>query len=77
MTKSQFTQGGVIELWLVCFLYPCRDYISETIRARLLGFGMQISELLAQRKFVLGGCHAHFNAHNPPKTVATAVLMLE
>jgi len=26
--------------------------ILETIRARLLGFGMQIPELLTQRKFV-------------------------
>jgi len=29
--------------------------ISETVRARILGFGMQILELLAQRKFVLAG----------------------
>jgi len=34
--------------------------ISETIRARLLGFGMQIPELLTQRKL----CHAHSNAQN-------------
>jgi len=40
--------------------------ISETIRAMLLGFGMQIPELLAQRKFVSPGCHAHSNAHKPP-----------
>jgi len=51
--------------------------ISETIRARLLGFGMQISELLAQRKFVSAGCHVHSNAHKPPKTMAPTVLMLE
>jgi len=30
--------------------------ISETIRARLLGFGMQIPKLLKQRKFVSAGC---------------------
>jgi len=36
--------------------------ISETLRARLLGFGMQIPELLAQRKFTSAGCHSHFNA---------------
>jgi len=51
--------------------------ISETIRARLLGFGMQIPELLAQRKFVSAACHAYSNAHKPPKTVAPIVLMLE
>jgi len=36
--------------------------ISETIRARLLGFGMQIPELLTQRKFVSAVNHAHSNA---------------
>jgi len=56
--------------------------ISETMRAMLLGFGMQIHELLAQRKFVSAGprplerpqtaqncpkvCYAHFNDHKPP-----------
>jgi len=50
--------------------------ISKNIRARLLGFGVQIPELLAQPKFVLG-CHAHSNANKPPKTVAPTVLMLE
>jgi len=44
--------------------------ISKTIRARLLRFGMQISELLTQCKFVSAACPAHFNAHKPPKTVA-------
>jgi len=39
---------------------------TENIRPRLLGFGMQIPELPTQRKFVLAGCHAHFNAHKPP-----------
>jgi len=41
--------------------------ISETIKARLLRFGMQIPELLTQRKFVLAMCHAYSNAHKPPK----------
>jgi len=45
--------------------------------ARLSGFGVQISELLALHKFVSAGCHAHFNAHKPPKTVAPTVFMLE
>jgi len=51
--------------------------ISETIRARLLGLGMQIAAVLAQRKFVSARCHAHSNADIPPKTVAPTVLMLE
>jgi len=38
--------------------------ISETIRARVLGFGMQMSELLVQRKFVSAWGHAHSNAQN-------------
>jgi len=50
--------------------------ISETIRARLLRFGVQISELLTQRKFVSAECHAHSNAHKPPKTADPTVLML-
>jgi len=41
--------------------------ISETIRARLLGFGMPIPEL----------CHAHSNAHKPPKPVAPIIFMLD
>jgi len=41
--------------------------ILETKRARLLRFG----------KFVSSACHAHSNAHKPPKTVAPTVLMLE
>jgi len=51
--------------------------ISETMGARLLRFGVQIPELLTQRKFVSVECHAHSNAHKPPKTVAPTVLMLE
>jgi len=44
--------------------------ISETIRVRLLRFGVQIPELLTQRKILLAECHAHSNAHKLPKTVA-------
>jgi len=67
--------------------------ISETMGARLLIFGVQIPELLTQRKFVsvfgvqipelltqrkfVSMCHAHFNAHKPPKAVAPTVFMLE
>jgi len=51
--------------------------ISETIRARLLRLGMQIPELLTQRKFLSEMSHAYSNAHTPPKTVAPKVLMLE
>jgi len=51
--------------------------ISVTMGARLLRFGVQIPELLTQRKFVLAMCHSHSNAHKPPKTVAPTVLMLE
>jgi len=51
--------------------------ISETIRTTILGLGMQIPEIPAQRKFDSTECHAHSNAHKPPKTVAPTVLMLE
>jgi len=51
--------------------------ISETIRSTILGLGLQISEIPAQRKFVSEMCHAYSNAHKPPKTVAPTVLMLE
>jgi len=51
--------------------------ISETIGATILGLGMQIPEIPAQRKFVSTMCHAHSNAHKPPKTVAPTVFMLE
>jgi len=50
---------------------------SETIRATILGLGMQIPEIPAQRKIVSAGCHAHSNSHKPSKTVAPTVLMLE
>jgi len=42
-----------------------------------LRFGVQIPELLTQRKFVSAECHALPNAHKPPTTVAPTVLMLE
>jgi len=48
--------------------------MSENIRAGLLRLGVQISELLTQRKFVSAECHAHSDAQKPPKTV---VLMRE
>jgi len=44
--------------------------ITETKGARLLRFGVQIPELLTQRKFVSAERHAHSNAHKPPQTVA-------
>jgi len=47
--------------------------ISETVGVRLLGFGMQIPELLTQRKIISAACYAH----NLPKTVAPTVLMME
>jgi len=57
----------------VCLSVRMNAEISETIRVWLLRFGMQIPELLTQRKLR----HAHSNAHKPPKTVASTVLMLE
>jgi len=47
--------------------------ISETIRATILGLGMQIPEIPAQRTFVSEMCHAH----KTPKAVAPTGLMLE
>jgi len=46
----------------VCLSVRIKAEISETVKARLLGLGMQIPELLTQRKFVSAECHAHFNA---------------
>jgi len=43
----------------------------------LLVFGMQIPELLTQRKFVSAECHAHSNDHKSPKPVAPTIFMLE
>jgi len=51
--------------------------ISETIGPTILGLGLQIPEIPAQRKFVSAMCHAHSNVHKPPKTVAPTVSMLE
>jgi len=51
--------------------------ISETIGATILGLGMQIPEIPAQRKFVSAMCHAHSDAYKPLKTVAPTVLVLE
>jgi len=50
---------------------------SETIQATIQELGMQILEISAQRKFDSAECHAHSNAHKPPKAVAPTVLMLE
>jgi len=61
----------------VCLSVRMNAEISETIRASLLRFGIQIPELLTPRKFVSAMCHVHSNAHQPPKTVAPTVLMLE
>jgi len=55
----------------VCLSVWTNDEISETIKARLLEFGMQIPELLTQRNFVSA------NAHKPPKTVAPTFLIIE
>jgi len=38
--------------------------ISETIKARKLGLGMQILEVLAQRNFIYNIIYAQYNAHN-------------
>jgi len=38
--------------------------ISETIGATILGLGMQIPKIPAQRKFVSAMCHVHSYAHN-------------
>jgi len=57
----------------VCPSVQMNAEISETMGARLLRFGVQIPELLTQRKFVSAMCHAHSNAHKPPKTVAPTV----
>jgi len=61
----------------VCLSVRMNAEISETMGARLLRFGVQIPELLTQCKFVSAQCHAHSNAHKPPKTVAPTVLMLD
>jgi len=58
------------------FKFRMNAAIPETIGAAILGLGMQISEIRAQRKFVSAMCHAHSNAHKPPKTGAFTILML-
>jgi len=37
--------------------------ISENVRARMLGLGMQGLGSPERHKFVWAGCHAHFYAH--------------
>jgi len=61
----------------VCLSVRMNAEISETIRAGLLRFGVQITDLLTQRKFVSAECHAHSNAHKPPKPVTPTVFMLD
>jgi len=57
----------------VCPSVRMNSEISETIRARLLRFGVKTPELLTQRKFVSAECHAHSNTQKPPKTAAHTV----
>jgi len=57
-------------------VWPCPSVrvipeISETIRARLLGFSVQIPELYTQRTFVMQTCHAH----KSPKAVPPQIFM--
>jgi len=40
-----------------------------TIKAAILGLGMEIQEIPAQRKFVSSRGHAHSKAHNPPNII--------
>jgi len=64
-----------------------KSEILETIEATILGLGMQIPEIPAQRKFSIvpptyrltqkNVCHAHFNAHKPQKIVNMNVHILE
>jgi len=41
--------------------------ISETVKDAILGLGMQVLEIPAQRKFVTRICHAQSNAHKPAR----------
>jgi len=61
----------------VCPSVRTNAEISETMRATILGLGMQIPKIPAQRQFVSEMCHDHSNARKPHKTVASTVLMLE
>jgi len=45
----------------VCSSVRMNADISETIQPTILGLGMQIPEIPAQRKFVSAECHAHSN----------------
>jgi len=53
----------------VCLSFRMNAEIWETtrIQARKLWLGMQILELIVQRKFVSARCHAQFYAHNSQK----------
>jgi len=53
------------------------NLFSESSKATLLGLGVQIPEIPAQRKFFSSVYHAHFNAYKPPKTLAPTVLVQE
>jgi len=51
--------------------------ILETTKARYLGLGMQIPEIITQRKFISAMCHAYSNAQKLWKTVAPRLLVLD
>jgi len=57
----------------VCPSVRMNAEISETIQATILGLGMQIPKIPAQRNFVSAECHAHSNAHKPHKPVAPTI----
>jgi len=58
----------------ICKRFSMNAVISETIEAPILGLGMQILEIPAQRKFVSSVFHAHYNTHKAPKTLPHACL---
>jgi len=74
MTKGVAFQNFKNSNWLG---RKCSECVRVKIKKIILGLGMQIPEIPAQRKFVSPKCPAHSNAHKPPKTVAPTVLMLE
>jgi len=51
--------------------------ISEVIKDRELGFKIYVPSPCTQSKLITQTCHAHSNAHKPPKLVAPAIFMLE
>jgi len=51
--------------------------LSKTIKAAILRLGLHILKIPAQPKFVSSVCHAHSNAHKPPKPVAPTIVKLE